>query len=136
MHRFKHVVLTVLRSLASFAAGYTILAITNMAFVLAIFAGGSGDPSATIVIIGIPYTIACTFLAGWVTAVIAPSRKLIHSAVVGLAMGAVIAGSIVADVSIEPSWYKVGYLVIQVPATLVGGFLAARRHNRFLSDVH
>ena len=136
MHRLKALVLTTLRSLASFFAGYSVLALTNMGFVLAVFAGASTEPSVGVVFAGVPYTVVSTVLAGWLAARIAPGGKLIHAAVVAAVMGAVIAGSIIIDVSIEPAWYKVGYLVIQIPGTVAGGYLGGRRHNRMPADVH
>ena len=136
MRRLKSIVLTAIRSLASFFAGYSVLALTNMGFVLAVFAGGSSHPSAGIVVAGIPYTVASTVLAGWLTARIAPRGRMGHAAAVSLAMGAVITVSIIVDVSIEPTWYKAAYLIIQLPGTMAGGYLGARRHNQNFADVH
>ena len=121
------------RSILSVILGYLILAFASMAFVVvwyveAWFALGS----FTILPISIAYTFVTTFLAGFVTAWVAPGNKRIHAIIVVLLMAIVTVASVVIDVSVEPLSYKVLYLSCLVPGTIYGSHIQETRSSRVL----
>ena len=117
-----------LRSLGSIAVGYLLLALTNMLFVILWFVQPIAQWSVlAIVALSVPYTLLCALAAGYVAGWIAARRERIHVFVLAGMMGVVIIVSLVIGVAVEPVWYKGIYLVVMVPATVLGGHLRVRQ---------
>ncbi len=117
-----------LRSLGSITVGYLLLALTNMLFVILWFVQPIAPwPVLAIVALSVPYTLLCALAAGYVAAWIAARRERIHAFVLAGMMGVVIIVSLVIGVAVEPAWYKGIYLVVMVPATVLGGHLRVRQ---------
>ena len=118
----------VLRSLGSIVVGYLLLALPNMLFVTLWFIQPIAEwPVLAILALSVPYTLLCALAAGYVAAWIAARRERLHALVLAGIMGVVIIVSLVIDMAVEPVWYRVVYLVVMVPATVLGGHLRAHR---------
>lgn len=121
-------VIRYLRSAAAVTAGYLLLAMTNMLFVIAWFVEpmAAWHPAAIGTLAAV-YTLLCAVGTGYLVALIAGRRPGLHASIVVALMAAIIVLSIVLDVAAEPQWYKVLYLIVMVGGTLVGGRLGGRR---------
>jgi len=72
----------------------------------------------------IAYSVVLSILVGYVAAMIASARAVLALAIVNLVAG------IIAEVSyweLLPVWYHLIFLLLVVPATIVGGRVGSRR---------
>ena len=116
-----------LRSLGSLVAGYLLLVLTNMLFVIAWFVQPiAAWPPLAIAAVCVPYTLLCALGAGYATAWVAGRRERFHVGVLVALVGVVTVISLVLDVAAEPTWYKLLYFAGMAPATLLGGHLRTR----------
>lgn len=69
----------------------------------------------------------------FITAVVAPSRPMLHAlilGIIGFALSSV--GTIVAvQNDMSPAWYPVALVAVSIPCAWLGGKLAERRANNF-----
>ena len=65
-------------------------------------------------------------ISGWITGVIAPKKPVTHALILG-AIGFVLCIIVSARRwGLEPHWYLLGGIVLAIPSTVLGGYLAGR----------
>ena len=76
------------------------------------------------------YALAYSVLGGYVTAWIAGRKEILHALALGviqLAMGIV---ATISHSDAAPIWYHALFLVLLIPANVLGGYLRANRSRR------
>ena len=118
-------------STVAIVIGYVILAGMNMAFVIYWFINGNGSSNVLATgIAAVLFTSVCALFGGYITALIARRTEVRHTVILAVIMGTVIIFSLIANVAVEPQWYKVIYLLTMVPATIAGGRLRLIQKTR------
>lgn len=110
----------IFRSIAAIILGYIILSFSNMAFVIAFFIQKWFETGILIAVLTVLYTALTSAIGGYLLAMIAGRKQQLHGIIVACMVGAVIVFSMIIDVAVEPLWYKIIYLIVMVPATIVG----------------
>jgi uncharacterized membrane protein YeaQ/YmgE (transglycosylase-associated protein family) len=72
-------------------------------------------------------------VAGWITAKLAPGRRMTHAMVLGAIGTAVAAAGVVATWSLGQHWYPIALAVLAAPQTWLGARLAGRGVQRAYS---
>ncbi|MGH1362187.1 MAG: hypothetical protein ACRBF0_01440 [Calditrichia bacterium] len=123
---------SILRSIASILVGYFILAVSNMTFVVMNYVQPvfNWDPAIKI-IASIPFNLLFSLLGGYVATRIAGHSETKHAVVLATIMALVTTISIIIAVSVEPTSYKMVYLLTMVPATIWGGILRERQKDGY-----
>ena len=118
----------VIRSIGSVSAGYLILALTNMAYVVMWYVNPVADWSPTIIIAAsVPFTFVCSLIGGYACGWVAGRSEMLHAVVLAGIMTAITIANIVLAVAVEPTEYKIVYLVTMVAGTLFGASRSARK---------
>ncbi len=81
------------------------------------------------------YTLLAVAVGGYLTSLLAPHSELAHAFVVGGSWGILMITDLILSAGdFYPAWWKVSAILLTVPATLSGGFLAKmqvqRRHRK------
>jgi hypothetical protein len=115
-----------LRSLAAVVGGYLIFALSAVA----LFQLSGRDPHAPQPLwfeaVALGYGMGFAALGGFFAARLAPSRPLLHAAIMAgiLALGASV--SLVTSPGTDASWSQWGALALMAPSAYLGGRLATR----------
>lgn len=119
----------VLRSILSILAGFVTMAVVVIVLTLVsvqVFALKSGHPTPGYLVVNVAYSFAAAALGGYVTALLAPSRPLVHGYILAgvmLVMGAL---SYVQYRGTQPLWYQALITVVTPLAAIAGARLRAR----------
>lgn len=112
----------ILRAFAGIVVGYLIYAISSMLMV-GVVMGRSG---AIVIILGLVGLAVIGLVAGCATAKISgDTRRLTGLILAGLVVVATLA-NLLLQLGAEPTWYKVGTLLLTAPAILVACVRSAR----------
>jgi len=79
------------------------------------------------IIASIPFNLIFSLLGGYLTARIVGRSERKHAIALATIMALVTIISIIIAVSVEPTSYKMVYLITMVPATIWGGFLREKQ---------
>lgn len=71
------------------------------------------------------YRSVYTIIGGYITAMLAPTRPLLHAVILGvIGIVASIAGAIVMiPLNLGPAWYPIALVILALPCTWLGGKL-------------
>lgn len=65
-------------------------------------------------------------ISGWITAAIAPKKPVLHALLLGI-IGFILCVAVsVKRWDLEPHWYLLGGILLAIPSTVLGGYLARR----------
>ena len=78
-------------------------------------------------LITIFYASSFCVLSGYLTAVLAPSRPVMHALVLGSIVFLFSLGGLVGSWDRAPAWFNVGFLVVVSASAWLGGILRARQ---------
>lgn len=76
--------------------------------------------------VALAYRTLAGVIGGYVTAWLAPSRGLLHAAILGLIGLALSAAGAVAMWKLGHNWYAISLAVAALPSALIGGWLQGR----------
>lgn len=119
------------RSVVAIIIGYLVLAFTNMAFVTLRFI----QPILNVgmiptILLSVLYTFVFSLIGGYIVALVARGSEIKHTAILASIMALVTIISMIIAIAIEPLWYKITYLVVMAPATILGGYVRHRRKTK------
>ena len=80
-------------------------------------------------LLALAYRTGLSIAGCYITAVLAPSRPMLHALVlgfIGLVVGT-IAASALMPMGLSPAWYPIVLALVSVPCAWLGGMLAQRR---------
>ena len=107
--------------------GYFLAVFVSMIIVTFLFHDRTGPPSSPKVAVGLIAVVIGSLGAGIVTALISGRSPVVHALVVAVFVAIVGLISMVSGAGVEPPWYSLASLVVQVPAIVGGGILKSRR---------
>ena len=84
-------------------------------------------------VVALAYRTVLSIVGCYITAVLAPSRPVLHALIlgfIGLVISTIAAINFV-PMNLSPAWYPIALAVISVPCAWIGGMLAERRTQNF-----
>jgi len=127
--------MTILRSILAVLAGLVFILITHSAMDFILESLGIFTPPTVrfdipwMLVTAIIYRATFSVIGCYITALIAPSRPMLHAMILGvIGMVLSILGTIVAiKMDLSPAWYPIALVVMSLPCAWVGSKLASRR---------
>ncbi len=126
-----------LRSILAVIAGsltWMVTALGTDALLMALaphwFQEGGRVESAPVLLLALAYSLSFSVLGGYVTALIAGRREVLHALVLGLLQ---LAMGIIATIQFwdtAPAWFHIVLLALIAPANVFGGYLRAQQKRR------
>ena len=107
--------------------GYFLAVFVSMLVVTFLFPESTGSSSSLKVAVGLIAVLIGSLGAGIVTALISGRSPVVHALVVAVCVAIVGLILMVSGAGVEPLWYSLASLVVQVPAIVGGGILKSRR---------
>lgn len=101
-----------------------------MAFAPHWFQASGRVESVPVLLLMMTYSLAFSVLGGYVAALIAARREVLHAFALGLLQ---LAMGIVATIQFwatAPAWFHIVFLLLLVPANVLGGYLRAGQKRR------
>lgn len=124
---------SVLAVVAGFAAWTAIFLGSNQGL-LAAFPDRFGEDGSirdtTVLLLVLVASVVASFVAGWITAAVAPRARLQHGMVLGVINLLVGIGVQAGYWSLMPLWYHLTFLGLLVPVIALGAWVGARRGDR------
>jgi len=115
-----------LRSSLAVVLGYFLAVFVRVIVATFLFHEATGPPSSLKVAVGLIVVVIGSLGAGIVTALISGRGSVGHALVVAVCVAVVGLISMVSGAGVEPLWYSLSSLVVQVPAIVGGGILESR----------
>jgi hypothetical protein len=115
-----------LRSVAAIAAGYLIFGIATVVLFAATGQDPHELPPVRTIVFFTTYGAVFAFLGGYVTALIASQREVLHAAALAGLIAAIAIVSLVMESPRGFVWTELAVLAAMVPAALAGGVVRAR----------
>lgn len=132
------------RSIAAVVAGFVVTAVLSLGMDLVMHATGVFPPWGEPMPSGLfawatVYRLAFTIFGGYLTAVLAPYRPMVHALILGsIGLVAATAGAIATwdkGPAFGPKWYPVLLVVTAIPCTWIGGLVARSRQRKAPSAI-
>lgn len=132
--------MNILKSIGAVLAGLVFIFVTHSGVDLILESLGIFTPPSQrfdtpwMVVTAFTYRTVLSIVGCFITGVLAPSRPMLHSLVlgfIGLALSTALA-VVLIPMDLGPAWYPIALAVISVPCGWIGGMLAERRANKIL----
>ncbi len=120
-------IIKLLRSSLAVVLGYILAVFVSMLVVSFLFPESTRSSSSLKVAVGLIAVLIGSLGAGIVTALISGRSPVVHALVVAVFVAIVGLILMVSGAGVEPLWYSLASLVVQVPAIVGGGILKSRR---------
>ena len=127
--------MNILKSIGAVLAGLIFIVITHTAVDKILEGLGVFPPpelglhTPWMLVVALAYRTILSIVGCYITAVLAPSRPLLHALVLGF-IGLVVSGiAAIATIpmGLSPAWYPIALALVSVPCAWLGGALAERR---------
>lgn len=127
-----------LKSIGSVVAGFFTVTLLSIATDILLESTGIFPPPVEglfvtwMLVLALAYRTVYTVAGGYITAVLAPNRKMRH--VIALAIIGVIGGTLGVvstwGMNLSPTWYPISLAVLAYPSVWLGGWLYQQRTNK------
>lgn len=132
--------MNILKSIGAVLAGFLFIGISHTAVDkilegLGIFPHPDEGLHITwMVVLALSYRIVLSIVGCYITAVLAPSRPMLHALIlgfIGLVLSTIAAIAFI-PMNLSPAWYPIALAVVSVPCGWVAGVLAERKTKQLL----
>jgi len=124
--------MTIVRSILAILAGLIFVVVTSTAtdagLQHSVFpAMNTPQVTAPLLALALGYRTIYGIIAGWITARLAPKRPILHALILGAIGTLAAAAGLAAAKASALNWYPLALVILAIPQTWLGGWLATRR---------